>query len=54
MTVVDWLMTVIQTVFRLFPFSTKTGLRTIGNPGRDAPVLITCNFDLTVRALSRR
>ena len=46
---VDWLMTVIQTVFRLFPFSTKTGLRTIGNPGRDAPVLVTCNFDLTVR-----
>jgi NAD-dependent dihydropyrimidine dehydrogenase PreA subunit len=46
---VDWLMTVIQTVFRLFPFSTKTGLRTIGSPGRDAPVLITCNFDLTVR-----
>jgi len=46
---VDWLMTVIQTVFRLFPFSTKTGLRTIGNPGCDAPVLVTCNFDLTVR-----
>ena len=46
---VDWLMTVIQTVFRLFPFSTKTGLRTIGDPGRDAPVLVTCNFDLTVR-----
>jgi CO dehydrogenase/acetyl-CoA synthase gamma subunit (corrinoid Fe-S protein) len=42
-------MTAIQTVFRLFPFSTKTGLRTIGNPGRDAPVLVTCNFDLTAR-----
>jgi NAD-dependent dihydropyrimidine dehydrogenase PreA subunit len=46
---VDWLMTVIQTVFRLFPFPTKTGLRTIGRPGRNAPVLVTCNFDLTVR-----
>lgn len=45
----DWLMTIVQTVFRLFPFSTKTGLRTIGNPGQDAPVLVTCNFDLTVR-----
>ena len=44
-----WLMTVIQTAFRLFPFPTNTGLRTIGNPGRDAPVLVTCNFDLTVR-----
>ncbi len=46
---VDSLMSVIQTVFRLFPFSTKTGLRTIGSPGPDAPVLVTCNFDLTVR-----
>ena len=46
---VDWLMSVIQTVFRLFPFSTKTGLRAIGSPGPDAPVLVTCNFDLTVR-----
>ncbi len=46
---VDWLLTVIQTVFRLFPFPTKTGLRIIGHPGRDAPVLVTCNFDLTVR-----
>jgi len=45
----DWLKTAIQTVFRMFPFSTKTGLRTIGNPGRDAPVFVTCNFDLTVR-----
>ena len=49
MIVSDWLMTVIQTVFRLFPFPTKTGLRTIGSPGRDAPVIVTCNFDLTVR-----
>jgi NAD-dependent dihydropyrimidine dehydrogenase PreA subunit len=47
--VLDWLMAVVQTVFRLFRFPTKTGLRTIGNPGRDAPVLVTCNFDLTVR-----
>ena len=46
---VDWLMSVIQTVFRLFPFPTTTGLRTIGNPGPGAPVLVTCNFDLTVR-----
>jgi NAD-dependent dihydropyrimidine dehydrogenase PreA subunit len=45
----DWLKTAIQTVFRLFPFPTKTGLRAIGQPGPDAPVFVTCNFDLTVR-----
>jgi NAD-dependent dihydropyrimidine dehydrogenase PreA subunit len=49
----DWLKTMIQTVFRMFPFSTKTGLRTIGQPGQDAPVFVTCNFDLTVRRVSK-
>ena len=49
----DWLLTVFQTVFRLFPFPTRTGLRTIGKPGRDAPVFVTCNFDLTVRRVAR-
>ncbi|NOY81117.1 MAG: 4Fe-4S dicluster domain-containing protein [Kiritimatiellaeota bacterium] len=34
---------------RLFPFPTKPGLRPVGNPGRSSPVLVTCNFELTVR-----
>jgi ferredoxin len=34
---------------RLFPFSTKPGLRKVGNPDRTSPVLVTCNFELTVR-----
>jgi NAD-dependent dihydropyrimidine dehydrogenase PreA subunit len=45
----DLLKTAIQTVFRLFPFPTKTGLRAIGQPGPESPVFVTCNFDLTVR-----
>ena len=49
----DLLLAVIQTVFRLLPFPTRTGLRTIGKPGRNAPVLVTCNFDLTVRRVTR-
>ena len=49
----DRLKTVVQTVFRMFPFSTETGLRTVGQPGQDAPVLVTCNFDLTVRRVVR-
>jgi NAD-dependent dihydropyrimidine dehydrogenase PreA subunit len=49
----DLLMAIIETVFRLFPFPTKTGLRIIGSPGPDAPVLVTCNFDLTVRRVMK-
>ena len=41
--------TLIQTLFRLLPFPTQTGLRVLGNPGPGAPVFLTCNFDLTVR-----
>jgi len=40
-------------LFRLFPCPTRIGLRRIGNPGRDSPVLVTCNFDLTVNRLVR-
>ncbi len=33
---------------RLFPFRCQTGCLRIGNPGPDAPVLLTCNYRLTV------
>ncbi|MGD8623538.1 MAG: 4Fe-4S binding protein [Anaerolineae bacterium] len=49
----DLIKTIIQTIFRLFPFPTQTGLRVVGNPGPDAPVFLTCNFDLTVRRVLR-
>jgi NAD-dependent dihydropyrimidine dehydrogenase PreA subunit len=42
------LINLLQTLLRLLPFPCKTGVVTIGNPGRDAPVLLTCNFRLTV------
>jgi NAD-dependent dihydropyrimidine dehydrogenase PreA subunit len=47
------LKTIIQTMFRFFPFSTETGLRAIGEPGPEAPVFVTCNFDLTVRRVTK-
>jgi len=47
-----WL-TLIQTLFRMFPFPSRTGLIPIGNPGRDAPVLLTGNFRLTVERVKR-
>lgn len=46
-------VTVVQTLLRLLPFPTRTGLITIGSPGRDAPVLLTCNFRLTVERVRR-
>ncbi len=50
-------MSLIKTLwgllFRVFPTPTATGLRRVGNPDRDSPVLVTCNFDLTVNRLRR-
>lgn len=49
----SWIKLIWGLLFRLFPCPTAVGLRRIGNPGRDSPVLVTCNFDLTVRRLMR-
>jgi ferredoxin len=43
----------LQLVFRMLPWPTETGLREIGSPGPMSPVLVTCNYDLTVRTLER-
>jgi NAD-dependent dihydropyrimidine dehydrogenase PreA subunit len=43
----------LQTAFRLAPWPTEPGLREIGKPGPLSPVLVTCNFDLTVRRVMR-
>jgi NAD-dependent dihydropyrimidine dehydrogenase PreA subunit len=39
-------------LFRLFPCPTAVGLRKVGNPDRKSPVLVTCNFDLTVKRVA--
>jgi NAD-dependent dihydropyrimidine dehydrogenase PreA subunit len=44
---------VIGTLLRVLPLPCRTGLVPLGNPGRDAPVLLTCNFRLTVERLKR-
>jgi NAD-dependent dihydropyrimidine dehydrogenase PreA subunit len=51
--IADLVKTIIQTMFRFFPFPTETGLRIIGQPSRDAPVFLTCNFELTVLRVKR-
>lgn len=47
------LATAWGTLFRLFPCPTGAGLRPIGRPHRQSPVLVTCNFHLTVERLVR-
>jgi NAD-dependent dihydropyrimidine dehydrogenase PreA subunit len=46
-------ISIVQTLLRVLPFPCKTGLVKIGNPGRDAPVLLTANFRLTVERVRR-
>ena len=42
-----------DTVLRMFPHATQPGLRRIGQPKRNSPVLVTGNYALTVRRLER-
>jgi len=44
---------ILETVLRVLPLSRKTGLITIGNPDRNSPVLLTCNYHLTVERVIR-
>lgn len=39
---------IVQTCLRVFPFRCRTGLIPIGEPDPSSPVLLTCNFRLTV------
>ena len=49
----DFSKDVLQTAFRLVPWPTATGLRSVGSPGEHSPVLLTANYALTVRRLLR-
>lgn len=40
---------VFETLLRLLPFPCRTGLIRIGNPKKDSPVFLTCNYHLTVQ-----
>jgi len=43
-----WLTNIVLTLVRVLPVPCRTGLVSIGRPGRDAPVLLTGNYLLTV------
>lgn len=49
----DLIKDALQTGFRLAPWPAEPGLREIGKPGPLSPVLVTCNFDFTVRRVMR-
>lgn len=53
MTVADLVREALQAGLRLFPWPTRAGLRVVGSPGRHSPVLVTGNYDLTVRRVLR-
>ncbi len=44
---------VLQTAFRLVPWPTEPGLRRAGHPSELSPVIVTGNYDLTVRRVMR-
>jgi NAD-dependent dihydropyrimidine dehydrogenase PreA subunit len=44
---------VVQTLLRVLPFPCRSGLIKIGKPDRSSPVLLTCNFQLTVERVKR-
>lgn len=44
---------IIETLLRMLPFPCKTGVIKIGNPDRNSPVFLTCNFHLTVERVKR-
>ena len=43
----------LQTALRMLPWPTETGVRRSGDPGPYSPVIVTCNYDLTVRRVMR-
>ena len=44
---------VVQTLFRFLRFPCETGIFAMGTPTPESPVLVTCNFDYTVRHLKK-
>ncbi|MFQ5816366.1 MAG: HgcAB-like fusion protein [Terriglobia bacterium] len=49
----DFLLGVLEACLRVLPWPTEPRLIRVGNPGRKAPVLATCNYELTVRRVLR-
>lgn len=53
MSVSETLSRIRDTVLRMFPHAATPGVIPVGDPGPDSPVLLSCNFTLTLRRLQR-
>lgn len=49
----EYFLDALQTCLRVFPWPTEPRLIRVGEPGPDGPVLMTCNYGLTVRRVLR-
>ena len=49
----DVVLEILQTIFRMLPWPTEPGLRRVGAPHDLSPVIVTANYDLTVRRVLR-
>ena len=45
--------TILETIFRLFPTPEPVVLYRVGNPGDKSPVIVTGNYELTVRRVAK-
>lgn len=52
MTVRDLARTIVETLFRWVPSPVETGVKVFGKPDRQSPVLLTCDYHLTVKRVS--
>ena len=48
---IGWIKDIYQTLFRFVRFPCEPETVAIGNPDKSSPILVTCNFDYTVRHL---
>ncbi|MEA1965125.1 MAG: HgcAB-like fusion protein [Candidatus Aerophobetes bacterium] len=48
-----FIVNIAETLLRVIPFPCRTGLIKTGNPDRDSPVFLTCNYHLTVERVKR-
>ncbi len=49
----DSMRMLAEWLFRWVPSPVEPGLRIFGNPNENSPVFLTCNYDLTVRRVSK-
>jgi len=47
------IINIAETLLRFIPFPCKTGMIKIGNPDRNSPVFMTCNYHLTVERVKK-